>query len=861
MMAAGFTTPPGHAWIKIVAAGQRHPVGDDVTATGNQDDAQIAITLTGTDVEGPIASSASRRAPGQWRSLYIDPGLTTLAGVSGSTTLRRQRAHVYIRPGRQVGTARPPSSHRRRVGVLSDATPATATITSLRQRWPVRRRVIVGQRGRCADRGPPSPASTSRGRVTSSGLLGLPANGVLYIDPGLTSLAAVATDYAATGNARTFYFVPAGNWNGTTGFQFTAVDGGGLTDATPANAAITVTPVNDVPAAVADAAATNENTPVTTGDVLANDSLGDTPTTITAFDALSARGGTVVLNAGNTFTYTPAASFSGTDTFTYTIRDSDSETSTATVTVTVANVVNDAPVNIIPGAQITAEDVALVFSAGNGNRIAVSDLDAGASPLEVTLTAVQGTLTLAGFAGLTFTVGDGTADGTMTFTGTQAAINAALDGMSFRPPLDYGGPASLTITTNDLGASGAGGPRSDTDTVNIAVAVVNDAPTLDLDANNSSGAAGANYVQTFGEGGGSVRIADLDATLADTDSASLASLTITITNLLNGVDEILTANIAGTSITATFVPASGVLTLNGADTVANYQQVLRTVRYENLSDAPNSTARVITFVASDGGSASNVGTATVTITAVNDAPTATITAASYAATENVALDLHGTGMSVADIDALPSSIVTVQLSSISGLLSATAGTTGATIAGSGSPTLTLTGTLAQVNALLAGGSGGTVRYLVGSDSPAPTDTLTLSLSDNGATGAGGAQWGSDSVTVSLDSGQRRTADHLPAGHADDDEDTPLVFNSGGGNLISITDVDAGGAPVQVSPERDQRVRHPRRYGRSRLLGGRRQRRWEHDFRRHGRGDQRGVRRPRVRADREPQRAGVPLLER
>ena len=225
---------------------------------------------------------------------------------------------------------------------------------------------------------------------------------------------------------------------------------------------INVAAANDIPLAAADAAATNENTTVTTTDVLVNDSLGDQPTTIVAFDAVSAQGGTVVLGASNTFTYTPAAGFSGIDTFTYTIRDSDGETSTATVTVTVANVANDAPVNIVPGAQISAEDATLVFSLGTGNLIAVSDPDAGANPLEVTLAAIQGTLTLAGTAGLTFTAGDGTADATMTFTGTQAAINAALDGMSFLPPLDYSGPASVTITTGDLGSTGAGGPQSDT---------------------------------------------------------------------------------------------------------------------------------------------------------------------------------------------------------------------------------------------------------------------------------------------------------------------------------------------------------------------------------------------------------------
>ena len=202
-------------------------------------------------------------------------------------------------------------------------------------------------------------------------------------------------------------FAPAPDANGAgyASFAFSVQDSAGTFDAVPNTMTIDVTSVNDVPVAADDTAATNENTPVTTADVLLNDALGDQPTAIVAFDALSAQGGTVVLNAGNTFTYTPAATFSGTDTFTYTIQDADGETSTATVTVTVANVANDPPVNIVPGAQISAEDVALVFSTGSGNRIAVSDPDAGTNPLQVTLTATNGTLTLAGTAGLTFTVG------------------------------------------------------------------------------------------------------------------------------------------------------------------------------------------------------------------------------------------------------------------------------------------------------------------------------------------------------------------------------------------------------------------------------------------------------------------------
>src|SRR5438067_2507354 len=127
------------------------------------------------------------------------------------------------------------------------------------------------------------------------------------------------------------------------------------------------------------------------------------------------------------------------------------------------------PVATLPPAQTTAEDTPLVFSTANGNRISVSDVDAGGSPVLVTLAATNGTLTLSGKTGLTFSAGSGTGDASMTFTGTLTDINAALDGLRFDPKHDYGGDADLTVTANDLGNTGAGGPQSASGTVNIAV--------------------------------------------------------------------------------------------------------------------------------------------------------------------------------------------------------------------------------------------------------------------------------------------------------------------------------------------------------------------------------------------------------
>ena len=135
-------------------------------------------------------------------------------------------------------------------------------------------------------------------------------------------------------------------------------------------------------------------------------------------------------------------------------------------TVTIA-AVNDAPVNTVPGAQATFMNTSLVFSSGNGNLISVADPDA--ATVQVALTVTNGTLTLSGTGGLTFNAGaNGTA--TMTFTGTQAAVNAAIAGMSYAPTTSYTGPASLSITTSDLGSSGSGGTLTDSDVVAITVA-------------------------------------------------------------------------------------------------------------------------------------------------------------------------------------------------------------------------------------------------------------------------------------------------------------------------------------------------------------------------------------------------------
>ena len=133
------------------------------------------------------------------------------------------------------------------------------------------------------------------------------------------------------------------------------------------------------------------------------------------------------------------------------------------------NDISEAPTNTVPGAQTATEDTAKIFNSGNGSQISISDVDETSHT--VTLITTNGAITLNGTSGLSFTVGDGTSDGTMTFSGTDASINAALNGLRFLGATNFNGAASIRIVTTD-------GVLSDTDLVAITVNAVNDVPVI-----------------------------------------------------------------------------------------------------------------------------------------------------------------------------------------------------------------------------------------------------------------------------------------------------------------------------------------------------------------------------------------------
>ena len=425
-------------------------------------------------------------------------------------------------------------------------------------------------------------------------------------------------------------------------------------------------------------------------------------------------------------------------TITFTATDGISIPGSATRGISIT-AVNDAPVNTVPGPQSTNEDTAKVFSAGNANQISVADVDLNANPIKITLTATNGTVTLSTIAGLTITTGTGTNDTTVVFTGLLSAVNTALNGLSFNPTADFNGAASLQIISDDQGNTGTGGALTDTDTVNITVNAANDAPVVTATAGNLS----------YTENAAATAI-DPGLTVTDIDSTNLTGATVAITgNFASGQDVL--AFIDQLGITGSYNGGTGVLTLTGTTTVANYQTALRSVTYANSSDNPSTATRTVTFTANDG---TNTGTATrgIAITAVNDAPVNTVPGPLGTPLNTPLVFSGGNTISVADVDAggntiqvtLSASNGTLTLSGTSGLsFSFTDANGTGTGDGTADATMTFRGTLVNVNAALNGMTFTPTSGFTG------TGGVTITSNDLGNTGTGGPLTDTDSVNIQI----------------------------------------------------------------------------------------------------------------
>ena len=316
----------------------------------------------------------------------------------------------------------------------------------------------------------------------------------------------------------------------------------------------------------------------------------------------------------------------------------DALTSPPATSTVLINAVNDAPVLDNSGDMslpaIYEDDVnssgnsveGIIDSAQGQGQDRITDVDDNALEGMAIIEAASGNGTwqyslTAGATWLTFPA----------VSNTSAVLLNEMSRIRFVPTPGYSGSVIFAFRAWDQSAGRENGQTgvdvsinggttafsAQSETVTVEVLPVNDLPTIDLNGPEE----GTGFSPQYFEGGPPVAIADSDATVSDADHASLVSMTVTLTNRPSGAAESLAATTTGTSIiAATYDPATGRLVLTGPDTIAAFQQVLRTVAYQNTSTQPGTAARIIEVVASDGMNTGNAAVSTMRINPANNAP-------------------------------------------------------------------------------------------------------------------------------------------------------------------------------------------------------------------------------------------------
>ena len=427
-----------------------------------------------------------------------------------------------------------------------------------------------------------------------------------------------------------YTYTPAANFNGTDSVDYTVTDGS-LTDV--GTLTINVTAVNDAPVAVDDSINAVEDTVFTSVIELdANDTdLDGDRLSVVAGTFATAQGGSLVLASDGSYTYTPAANFNGTDSVDYTVTDG-SLTDVGTLTINVT-AVNDAPVAVDDSIN-AVEDT--VFTS-------VIELDANDTDLDGdSLSVVAGTFATAQGGSLVLA-----SDGSYTYT----------------PAANFNGTDSVDYTVTD-------GSLTDVGTLTINVTAVNDAPVavddsinavedtvftsvIELDANDTDldGDSLSVVAGTFAtaQGGSLVLASDgsytytpaanfngtdsVDYTVTDGSLTDVGTLTINVTAVNDApvaVDDSINA-VEDTVFTSVIELDANVTDLDG-DSLSVVAGTFATAQGGSLvlaSDGSYTYTPAANFNGTDSvdytvtdGSLTNVGTLTINVTAVNDAPVA-----------------------------------------------------------------------------------------------------------------------------------------------------------------------------------------------------------------------------------------------
>ena len=222
-------------------------------------------------------------------------------------------------------------------------------------------------------------------------------------------------------------------------------------------------------------------------------------------------------------------------------------------------------------------------------------------------------------------------------------------------------------------------------------------------------------------------------------------------------------------ITGSWDSNTGVLTLSGTSSIANYKAALESITYDNTNDNnPNTSNRTITWTVNDGDNNSASATSTITVSGSNDAPTGADAGATLAFTEGNGASVIDSSLTLADVDDTNLESATIQITSgyQSGedVLAFTdqSGITGSWNSSTGTLSLSGSATKAQYETALE-----SITYNNTSDTPDTTNRTVTWIVNDGDTGSTGI---TSTITVAAAN------------------DAPAL--AGGGNVLQFSEGDS-----------------------------------------------------------------------
>ena len=615
------------------------PVADDQSVE-TQEDADLAITLTGTDVDGDAITAFE---------VLTDPAFGVVSGTVPQLTYKPKKDY-----NGQVTFKFRVKDATDQFSLEGEEGTVTVNVTAINDA-PVAKTQSV---------------SVSEDQSIQISLIASDIEGD-QLDYAIVTEPSQGT---ATLNGRVVTYTPKANYSGSDSFTFSVKESaeGGLSGNTE-TVSITVNAVNDAPLAMDQAVTTDEDAAKTitlAGIDTENSALTYTVVTLPSKGELT--------GTPPDLTYTPSANYNGIDGFTFQVNDGTADSSTATVSLTVASQ-PDTPV---------AENLSLVAVANKAKTIYLKATDGDGDDLTYTLVAQpsQGTVRLNDGAIVTYTsttdnddsfsykANDGSTDSNTATVSLKVVTNQPPDvaNMSWLPEpatVNEDQQLSITLTAVDTPTDGI------TDTIShyrIVVPPVNGSLTgLNNQSKSTSGLI--TYMPNQNYPGTSASGTDTFAFVANDGTSDSEPKEVTVT-----VNQVADAPVANAIVVKVEEDSSNsVIALTGSDpdgdVISSFQIVSNpnygtlagteaNITYTPEADFPHANyakSDVFTYTVTDSsGSTSQAATVTVTVSPVNDTPVTTDLSSTYVAVQRSANNPIIMPASDPDNDMLAFTIVT-----------------------------------------------------------------------------------------------------------------------------------------------------------------------------------------------------------